>query len=64
MISNGEKLREGKSGRHGWHYIAVIKRKISKHHGDIYCLNCFHSFARKNKLECHKRVCLLMTQKY
>ena len=33
MISNGEKLREGKSGRRvakskgrQWHYIAVIKR--------------------------------------
>ena len=54
MISNGEKL---------WHYLAVknlsqlLRGIISKHHGDFYCLNCFHSFARKNKLQSHKRVC-------
>ena len=24
---------------------------------DFYCLNCFHSFATKNKLQLHKRVC-------
>ena len=24
---------------------------------DFYCLNCFHSFATKNKLKSHKRVC-------
>ena len=53
MISNGEKL---------WHYLAVknlsqlLRGIISKHHGDFYCLNCFHSFARKNKLQSHKRV--------
>ena len=29
----------------------------SKHHGDFYCLNCFHSFATENKLQSHKRVC-------
>ena len=29
----------------------------SKHHGDFYCLNCFHSFATKNKLQSHKKVC-------
>ena len=53
MIPNGE----------GWHYISVKKlpallREItSKHHGDSYCLNSFHSFATKNKLESHKKEC-------
>ena len=54
MISNGEKQ---------WHYIAVKKLSAllrgitSKHHGDFYCLNCFHFFATENKLQSHKRVC-------
>ena len=54
MISNGEK----------WHYLAVKKLSallrgiISKHHGDFYRLNnCFHYFAKENKLQSHKRVC-------
>ena len=45
-----------------WHYLAVKKLFVlsgitSKYHGDFYCLNCFHSFATKNKLQLHKRVC-------
>ena len=45
MISNGEK----------WHYLAVKKLSAllrgitSQHHGDFYCLNCFHSFATKKQ---------------
>ena len=45
------------------HYLAVKKLSAllrgitSKHHGDFYCLNCFHSFATKIKLQLHKRVC-------
>ena len=52
-ISNGEK----------WHYLAVKKLSAllrgitSKHHGDFYGLNCFHSFETENKLQSHKRVC-------
>ena len=52
-ISKGEK----------WHYLAVKKLSVllrgitSKHHGDFYCLNCFHSFQTGNKLQSHKRVC-------
>ena len=44
MIPNGE----------GWHFLAVkklsasLRRITSKHHGDFYCLNCFHSFAKTN----------------
>ena len=54
MISNGEKQ---------WHYLAIkklsalLKRITSKHHVDFCCLNCLHSFATKNKLQLHKRVC-------
>ena len=71
MILNGEKQCEAKSdghvakseGRRRWHYFAVKKltallRGItSKHQGDFYCLNCFHSFGTKSKLQSHKRVC-------
>ena len=53
MISNGE----------SWHYLAVKKLFAlltgitSKHHGNFYCLNCFHSFTTENKLQSHKRAC-------
>ena len=35
----------------------LFKGIISKHKGDLYCLNCLHSFRTKNKLESHRRVC-------
>ena len=53
MIPNGE----------GWHYLAVkgllvlLREMTSKRLSDFYCQNCFHSFARGNKCESHKRVC-------
>ena len=53
MISDGEK----------WHYLtvrnlsALLKRITSKHKGDSYCLNWFHSFASKKSLEKHMKVC-------
>ena len=53
MISNGE----------NWHYLTVknlsrLLRGIgSNHDGDFYCLNCFHSYRTKNKLEAHKKIC-------
>ena len=46
-----------------WHYIAVkrlpalFRKIISKRDGDSYCLNCFHSYIKKGKLEKHKDVC-------
>ena len=46
-----------------WHYLAVKKlpalfRGItSKHDGDFYCLNCFHSYTTENKFKKHKNVC-------
>ena len=36
---------------------ALLKGITSKHVGDFYCLNCFHAYATKNKLEKHKKVC-------
>ena len=45
MILNGEEC----------HYLAA--RKLSKHHGDFYYLNCPHSSVTKNKLESREKVC-------
>ena len=53
MISNGE----------NWHYLVVkslpglLKGITSDHKEDFYCLNCFHSYRTKNKLEGHKKIC-------
>ena len=53
MISNGE----------NWHYLTVknlsglLRGITSNHGGDFYCLNCFHSYRTKNKLEAHKKIC-------
>ena len=52
MISNGE----------NWHYLVVknfpglLKGITSNHKEDFYCLNCFHSYRTKNKLEEHKKI--------
>ena len=53
MITDGEK----------WHYLEVknlsglFKGITSNHYDDFYCLNCFHSYRSKNKLEGHKKIC-------
>ena len=53
MITDGKK----------WYYFAVkslsalFKGIAPNHVGDIYCLNCLHSFRTKNKLKSHKKVC-------
>ena len=53
MITNGEK----------WHYLTVknlpglLRRITSTHKEDFYCLNCFHSYRTRNKLEAHKKIC-------
>ena len=70
MISNGEQrkaMSEGhevkSEGRRLWHYLAVKKlpallRGITSNHCSVfYCLNCFHFFRTKSKLESHKKVC-------
>ena len=51
MISNGE----------NWRYLIVknlsrlLRGITSNHDGDFYCLNCFHSYRTKNKLDAHKK---------
>ena len=53
MISNGE----------NWHYLVVkslsgfLTGITSNNKEDFYCLNCFHSYRTKNKLEAHKKIC-------
>ena len=53
MISDGQK----------WHYLIVknlsrlLRGITSNHKEDFYCLNCFHSYRTKNKLEAHKKIC-------
>ena len=53
MITDGEK----------WHYLIVnnlsrlLRGITSNHHDCFYCLNCFHSYRTKNKLEAHKKIC-------
>ena len=52
-ISNGEK----------WHYLVVKSLSelftgvTSNHKEDFYCLNCFHSYRTKNRLDAHKKLC-------
>ena len=54
MITNNDK---------DWHYLAVksisglLKGITSKHNGDFYCLNCFHSYTTEKKLKKHQRIC-------
>ena len=38
-------------------FIARYCQQTLKDHENFYCLNCFHSFATKNKLESHEKVC-------
>ena len=46
-----------------WHYLAVksvpalLRGVTSTHNGDIYCLNCFHSYRTRNKLTEHEKMC-------
>ena len=46
--------------REKWHYLTVknlpglLRGIISTHKEDFDCLNCFHSYRTKNKLEAHK----------
>ena len=53
MISDGQK----------WHYLVIknlsglLRGIASNHKEDFYCLNCFHSYRTKSKLEPHQKIC-------
>ena len=53
MINDGKK----------WHYItvkrlsALLRGITSNHKEDFYCLNCFHSYSKKEKLKKHEKIC-------
>ena len=53
MITDGNKC----------HYLAVsnlfalLEGKVSNHHGDLYCLNCFNSYTTENRLKEHEEIC-------
>ena len=41
-----------------WQNLSGLLRGItSNHKEDFYCLNCFHFYSTKNKLEAHKKIC-------
>ena len=37
--------------------LALLRAITSKNNSNFYCLNCFHSFRKKNKLEFYKKAC-------
>ena len=37
--------------------IGVLRGVTGNNNGDFYCLNCFHAYRTKNKLETHKKIC-------
>ena len=45
-----------------WYYLAVsnlsalLEGKLSNHHGDFYCLNCFNSYSTENALKEHEEI--------
>ena len=53
MITDGKKC----------HYLVIknlsrlLKGITSTHEKYFYCINCFHSYRTKNKLESHKKIC-------
>ena len=51
MIPNGEGCRFLTAKK----LPALLRAITSKHHGDIYCLICFHFLVTENKHESHKK---------
>ena len=49
-------------GTDNQHYLAVksisglLRAITSNHNGDLYCLNCFHSYTTENKLRKYERI--------
>ena len=54
---------DNNNNNNNWHYLAVksisglLKEITSKHKGEFYCLNCFHSYTTEKKLKKHERIC-------
>ena len=48
-----------------WHYLVITRisgllRVItSRHNGDFYCLNCFHSYSTENRLKKHEIIMII-----
>ena len=38
-------------------HITLLRGITSNHNGDLYCLNCFHSYTTENKVRKHERIC-------
>ena len=48
-----------------WHYAvkglpALFRKRASNHHGDFYCLNCFHSYRTLKKLKNMKKYVIIV----
>ena len=41
----------------GKNLSALLRGVTSKHVGDFYCLNCFHSYTTKNEFGKHYNIC-------
>ena len=60
MITDSDKHNDGVKN---WHYLAVksipklLRGITSNHHGDFYCLNCFHSYTTINNIKKHQKIC-------
>ena len=50
-------------GTSNWHCLAVksisglLRGITSRHNGDFYCLNCFHTYTTEKKLRKHGKIC-------
>ena len=50
-------------GDTNWHYLPIknisglLRGITSNHNGDLYCLNCLHSYRTKSILKKHAKIC-------
>ena len=60
MITDSDKHNDGVKN---WHYLALksipklLRGITSNHHGDFYCLNCFHSYTTIKNIKKHQKIC-------
>ena len=63
LALNLDKINTNSQRNENWHYLVVkslsglLTGITSNHKEDFYCLNCFHSYRTKNKLDAHKKIC-------